>query len=70
VVEVFRGDAARRYVVALATRGLNGLLGLPPDAPSFLSVSQLISLLVAAGARALWLALRRRHAAAATAAAP
>jgi len=65
VVEVFRGDAARRYVVALATRGLNGLLGLPPDAPSFLSVSQLISLLVAAGALALWLALRRRHAAAA-----
>jgi phosphatidylglycerol:prolipoprotein diacylglycerol transferase len=62
VVEVFRGDAARRYVLTLPTRGLNGLLGLAPDAPSFLSVSQLISLLVAAGALALWLALRRRHA--------
>jgi phosphatidylglycerol---prolipoprotein diacylglyceryl transferase len=69
VVEVFRGDAARRYVVALATRGLNGVLGLPPDAPSFLSVSQAISLLVAAGALALWLALRRRHAATVTPAA-
>jgi phosphatidylglycerol---prolipoprotein diacylglyceryl transferase len=61
VVEVFRGDAARKYVVAVASRGLNGLLGLPPDVPSFLSVSQLISLLVAAGALALWLALRRRR---------
>ena len=69
VVEVFRGDAARRYVVTVASRGLNGLLGLPPDAPSFLSVSQLISLLVAAGALALWLALRRRRAAPATPAA-
>lgn len=61
LVEVFRGDASRRYVASLATRGLNGLLGLPVDAPSFLSVSQLISLLVAAGALALWLTLRRRN---------
>jgi phosphatidylglycerol---prolipoprotein diacylglyceryl transferase len=62
LVEVFRGDAARKYVVSVTSRGLNGLLGLPADVPSFLSVSQLISLLVAAGALALWLALRRRRA--------
>jgi phosphatidylglycerol---prolipoprotein diacylglyceryl transferase len=70
VVEVFRGDAARRYIVALQTRGLNALLGLPADAPSFLSVSQLISLLVAAGALALWLTLRRRGRAPAATPAP
>jgi phosphatidylglycerol:prolipoprotein diacylglycerol transferase len=61
VVEVFRGDAGRRYIVEVSTRGLNAALGLPPEAPSFLSVSQLLSLLVAAGALALWLALRRRR---------
>ena len=61
VVEVFRGDAGRRYIVEVSTRGLNAALGLPPEAPSFLSVSQFLSLLVAAGALALWLALRRRR---------
>ncbi|MBI5481651.1 MAG: prolipoprotein diacylglyceryl transferase [Deltaproteobacteria bacterium] len=70
VVEVFRGDAARRHVVAFSTRGLNALLGLPPEAPSFLSVSQLISLLVAAGALGLWLLLRRQRAASVAAPAP
>jgi phosphatidylglycerol---prolipoprotein diacylglyceryl transferase len=69
-IEVFRGDAGRRYVVALTTQGLNALLGLPPEAPSFLSVSQLISLLVAGGALGLWLMLRRRRRRASTAAAP
>jgi phosphatidylglycerol---prolipoprotein diacylglyceryl transferase len=60
-VEVFRGDAARRYVVVLPTHGLNVFLGLPPEAPSFLSVSQFLSLLVAAGALGVWLVLHRRR---------
>jgi phosphatidylglycerol:prolipoprotein diacylglycerol transferase len=64
IVEVFRGDAGRRFVWELPTPGLNRLLGLSPDALSFLSVSQFISLLVAAGALVLWLAIRRRRMAA------
>ena len=61
VIEVFRGDASRRFVLDLPTHGLNALLGLPPDALSFLSVSQLLSVLVALAAALLLLVLRRRR---------
>jgi phosphatidylglycerol---prolipoprotein diacylglyceryl transferase len=45
-VEIFRGDSARRYVFEWAAPALARGLGLPPEAPLLLSVSQLVSLLV------------------------
>ena len=60
IIEIFRGDAARKYIVTLSTPRLNAALGLPESLPSFLSTSQCISLVVAAGAVALYVTLRRR----------
>jgi phosphatidylglycerol:prolipoprotein diacylglycerol transferase len=61
IVELFRGDVARRYVVELVTPRLAAWLGVPPREPVLLSVGQLVSLaLLAACAIA---ALRRRAAA-------
>jgi phosphatidylglycerol---prolipoprotein diacylglyceryl transferase len=61
VVELFRGDVARRYIVELATPRLSDWLGVPAREPVLLSVGQLMSLVVlAACAIAAW----RRHAAA------
>jgi phosphatidylglycerol:prolipoprotein diacylglycerol transferase len=61
VVELFRGDVARRYVVELVTPRLAGWLGVPAREPVLLSVGQLMSLaLVAVCAVAAW---RRRAAA-------
>jgi phosphatidylglycerol:prolipoprotein diacylglycerol transferase len=61
VVELFRGDVARRYVVDLVTPRLAGWLGVPAGEPVFLSVGQVMSLvLLAACAVAAW---RRRAAA-------
>lgn len=48
-VELFRGDALRGFVVRLDTPGLAGALGLPPDVPVLLSVSQALSLAIIAG---------------------
>jgi len=63
VVEVFRDDAARGFVAAFRVPALARLLGLPADHPLFLSVSQLVSVVVvvAVGAAVAW----RRHTAAA-----
>jgi phosphatidylglycerol:prolipoprotein diacylglycerol transferase len=60
VVEMFRGDAARGFVAAFRAPALAGLLGLPADHPLFLSVSQLVSVLVllAVGAVIVWRRLR------------
>ena len=44
VVELFRGDVARRYVVELVTPRLAGWLGVPAGEPVLLSVGQLMSL--------------------------
>lgn len=57
IIELFRGDPARRYLVKLATPGLNRALGLPPNQPSLLSTSQVVSgLLFGLGAALLaWL---------------
>ena len=46
VVELFRGDVARRFVVELATPRLAALLGVPPAEPMLLSVGQTGSLLL------------------------
>ncbi|HEY3360129.1 MAG TPA: prolipoprotein diacylglyceryl transferase [Polyangia bacterium] len=61
VVEVFRGDASRRYVLELPTRAFNAAVGLPESALSFLSVSQALSLAVALAAAVMLVVLRRRR---------
>jgi len=61
VVELFRGDAVRKFVFAAATPRLAALLGLPAGQPVVLSTSQFLSLLVAAGALVLLITLRRRR---------
>ncbi len=50
VIEMFRGDSARRFVGELGIPALARALALPPDQPLFLSVSQTIGLLVLAAA--------------------
>ncbi|MBM4370617.1 MAG: hypothetical protein FJ098_03140, partial [Deltaproteobacteria bacterium] len=49
VVEIFRGDAGRGFLARVELPALAETLGLPPDTPLFLSVSQGVSLLVLAG---------------------
>jgi phosphatidylglycerol:prolipoprotein diacylglycerol transferase len=61
VVEVFRGDAARGFLVRLATPRLAGWLGLPAGQPLLLSTAQVTSVLV--GGAALALLVRGRRAA-------
>jgi phosphatidylglycerol:prolipoprotein diacylglycerol transferase len=45
VVEVFRGDAARKFVVEVAVPALARVLGLPPREAILLSTSQAVSIL-------------------------
>ena len=59
IVELFRGDVARRFVVELTTPGLARALGVPPGEPVLLSVGHLGSLLLIA-ACAVAFAKRRR----------
>ncbi|MES1204587.1 MAG: prolipoprotein diacylglyceryl transferase [Pseudomonadota bacterium] len=59
LIEMFRGDASRRYVAEWHPAPLASLLRLPADQPLFLSVSQLISLIVLAATVAT-MAWRRR----------
>jgi phosphatidylglycerol:prolipoprotein diacylglycerol transferase len=59
-VEMFRGDAARRFVAALSTPHLAALLHLPPGEPILLSVGQATSL--AAIAIVVAVLVRRRAA--------
>jgi phosphatidylglycerol:prolipoprotein diacylglycerol transferase len=59
VVEMFRGDVARRYVAELATPRLAGWLGVPAGEPIFLSMGQLMSLVLLAGCAVA--AFRRRR---------
>lgn len=60
VIELFRGDPSRAFLVEINTPGLNRLLGMDPDMPSLLSTSQAIALLVLAGALALGSLWRRQ----------
>jgi phosphatidylglycerol:prolipoprotein diacylglycerol transferase len=46
VVEVFRGDAARLYVVPLTTPRLAAWLGLPAAEPALLSLGQVMSVVI------------------------
>jgi phosphatidylglycerol:prolipoprotein diacylglycerol transferase len=57
-IELFRGDAARRYLVQLSTPSLNRALGLG-DGPALLSTSQAASLVALGCALALALKIRR-----------
>jgi len=60
VMEIFRGDPARRFVATWRAAPLARLLGLPEGQPLFLSTSQLASLAIAAAVGiALWRRYRR-----------
>jgi phosphatidylglycerol:prolipoprotein diacylglycerol transferase len=61
VLELFRADPDRHFVVALATPGLNRLLGLAPDSPSLLSTSQLVSVLLVLAAGVMLLGRDREQ---------
>jgi phosphatidylglycerol:prolipoprotein diacylglycerol transferase len=60
IVEIFRGDVIRGVLIAFDTPRLAGRLHLPPHEPIFLSVGQLVSLLLIAGCTYAWIRLRRR----------
>jgi phosphatidylglycerol:prolipoprotein diacylglycerol transferase len=60
IVEIFRGDAARRYLVEWTAPAWAARLGLPAQQPLLLSFSQLVSLCVLATVAAV-LVWRRRH---------
>jgi phosphatidylglycerol:prolipoprotein diacylglycerol transferase len=64
VVEIFRGDSSRRYLARWASAPLAAALGLPPDQPQLLSISQLVSLLILGGVVgvAVWRVARTRAA--------
>ena len=47
VIEVFRGDVSRRFLVSLRAPGLAAALGLPPAEPLALSTSQALGLALA-----------------------
>jgi phosphatidylglycerol---prolipoprotein diacylglyceryl transferase len=53
VVEIFRGDISRRYLVEWSWPRLAAALALPADQPLLLSVSQFVSLMVLAGVAGL-----------------
>jgi len=53
VIELFRGDPGRGYLVRLSTPTLNSWLGLPPESAALLSLSQVTGLLMIAGAALL-----------------
>ena len=59
VLEMFRGDAVRGYVLELDTPGLNASLGLDPTIPVMLTTSQSISLGLTALAIALIVLVKR-----------
>jgi phosphatidylglycerol:prolipoprotein diacylglycerol transferase len=61
VVEMFRGDFARKYLVEAATPALARWLGLPPAEAVLLSLGQAVSVAIVAAALAA-LILRRRSA--------
>ncbi len=58
VVEIYRGDVVRGFLIAFETPRLATWLGLPPPEPIFLSAGQLGSLIALA---AIGVALTRRH---------
>jgi phosphatidylglycerol:prolipoprotein diacylglycerol transferase len=59
VVEIFRGDVSRRFLVEWTSPRLAPLLGLDPDQPILLSVSQLASVLIVIAVAAAMVSRRR-----------
>ena len=60
ITELFRGDAARRFLFELPIPAVSRLLGLPPEEPLILSTSQFVSLLMSAISIAGLIWLNRR----------
>jgi phosphatidylglycerol:prolipoprotein diacylglycerol transferase len=60
LVEILRDDQARGFLVELRLPGFAGALGLPSDAPLFLSSAQATSLLLVALAATAYAVLARR----------
>lgn len=61
VTEIFRGDPTRGYITKWETPFLNKYLSIPEGAPSFLSTSQLVSIIICfVTVTALILLYRRR----------
>jgi phosphatidylglycerol---prolipoprotein diacylglyceryl transferase len=58
-IELFRADPDRHYLLRIPTPALSRLLGLPAEAPTLLSTSQAISLLLLAAVAVLWWRNRR-----------
>jgi phosphatidylglycerol:prolipoprotein diacylglycerol transferase len=54
VVEIFRGDTGRGFLVRVATPRLAALLHLPAEPPLFLSTSQVTSVVLGIAAILLW----------------
>lgn len=61
VIEVFRGDKDRGYLVQWGHEGVNAALGLPAGSHLLLSTGQFVSLLVAGAALVLLLRLKGRR---------
>ena len=62
VVEVFRGDEVRAFLIPIRLPGLARLLGLPPSEPLFLSTAQATALGLIVAATIAMQRLRRRAA--------
>ena len=60
LVELFRGDSERGFVLRVVYEPLNQLLGLPPESVTFLSTSQFISLCVVLCSGISLVVIRRR----------
>jgi phosphatidylglycerol:prolipoprotein diacylglycerol transferase len=61
VIEMFRGDVARRFAFELQTPRLAAWLHLPAQEPLFLSVGQLSSIVVLAALAIIWGYRSRQH---------
>ena len=59
-VEIFRGDVSRRYLMEWTSTRLASALGLPPDQPLMLSVSQFASVLIVLAVGVVMIDRRRR----------
>jgi phosphatidylglycerol:prolipoprotein diacylglycerol transferase len=60
IVEIFRGDFARKYLIEPATPALSRWLGLPNGEPVLLSLGQAVSIGIVVAALAALIARRRR----------
>ena len=61
VTEMFRGDPTRGYLIHMDTPTVNRLLALPPHAATFLSTSQLVSIILIPTTMAVWWFLSRHN---------